>query len=96
MDAGLAADGSVVPDLDVTRELREIAHRHAVAEHAVVRDVDVGEQQAVVADRRHLVVSGRPLNAHVLAQDRAVADRVKARSPAYLRSCDAAPIVANG
>src|SRR5579862_1408047 len=70
MHAGLPADRGVVAYFDVAGELSEIAHRHAVSEYAVVRDVSVRQQQAVVAHRGNLVVSGSSLNADVFPHHR--------------------------
>src|SRR5947209_7972547 len=70
-----AADSRVIVNDDVSGKLREIAHRYTVPDTAVVSNVPVGEQQAVIADGGYFFFAGCPLHAHVLAQHGAAADR---------------------
>src|SRR5690606_6701767 len=49
VDGGKTADYDIVADLDMAAERRDIGHGDVVANDAVMRDVGIGEEVAVVA-----------------------------------------------
>ena len=59
VDGGKAAERDVVADLDMTAERGDIGHGDVVADDAVMRDVRIGEEIAVVADRRLAAAGSR-------------------------------------
>ena len=69
-----AADHDTILDDCVSCKHRRVAHDNAVAEYAVVRDVCIRHQQAVVADTRLLALARRTVYRRTLADRRAVAD----------------------
>ena len=79
--AGIGAHDDTVADVHMTRELRIVRKRRAVADDAIVRDVRICQEQIGVAD---------PCVAAILRG--AGVDR---GSPAYLRSCGMSPIDVN-
>ena len=74
MHAGHAADDRVVLHDDVARQHGRVGHDDVVAHEAVMRDMDGGHQQAVVADARLLALAGGPVNRRAFANPRTVAD----------------------
>src|SRR5690242_21781912 len=75
MYAGVRADVRAVFDNHVAGECRRVGHDHAVADEAIVRDVGLGHDQAVVADARdHAAARGAAMNGDKLANLVACAD----------------------
>ena len=69
----------------VSRKLRTVRECRVVADQTVVGDVDVGEHQVAVADRRRPAIQGCPgVDRHVLADHVAVADDGRGRLAAVL------------
>ena len=74
MNRNQAADDRAVVDGDVPGHLDGVRDDHVVADHAVVRDVDIGHQEAARADRRLAGRRAAPIDRGILTNDRAVAD----------------------
>src|SRR5579859_7389905 len=58
----------------VARQRRHVRHDDVVAEHAIVRDVAVGQNVIVRADARDLAVTGRAVNRDIFAERVVIAD----------------------
>jgi hypothetical protein len=69
-------------DRDVARERRDVGHDDVAAEHAIVRDVAVGEDVIVRADARDFAVARRAVNGDVFAKSVFIAD-FRARDAAF-------------
>src|SRR6185369_17994660 len=72
---GIRADVRAILDDYMTRERGRISHDDAVANYAVVRDVGLGHDQAIVADlREHAAAGSAAMNRDELADVVALAD----------------------
>ena len=85
-----AADRHVRTDLDVSPQLHGVGEDRVIADHAVVRHVHVGHQQAVRPDPRDAAVARTPVQGAVLADRRPRPD-LEARRLARRTSDPAGP-----
>src|SRR5881296_2906901 len=74
MNRHQAADDRAVVDGHVPGHLDGVRDDHVVTDHAVVRDVDVGHQEAPRTDRRLPGRRAAAIDRGILTNDRAVAD----------------------
>jgi hypothetical protein len=72
--APVTADEDVVLQRHMARQHGAVAHHDAVAEHAVVRDVDIGQERVIVTHAGEVAVIGRGMDGDILAEDIAVAN----------------------
>ena len=68
------ADDRVVLDGHVARERGDVGHDDVVAQHAIVRDVAVGQDVVVRTDARDFAVAGGAVDGDVFAEGVVVAD----------------------
>src|ERR1043166_8112872 len=67
MDTGVSTDVRAILDHDVARERRSISHDDAVADQAIVRDMRLGHDEAIVADAcDHAAACGAAMNRNEL------------------------------
>ena len=68
------ADDRVIADLDMAGERAVVGKDHVVADHAVVRDVAVGEEVSAAADARDRARRGAAMHGDEFAEGIVVAD----------------------
>lgn len=74
MHAHFAREINMIFRRDVPRQGRPIGESAVVAQAAVVRDVDSDHEEIPRADPRYIVLAGRAMNGHVLADQVVMAD----------------------
>ena len=80
----------MVADRNMPGECRGVRHDDLVAQMAIMRDVDVGHEKIMVADRRlSSAEDGASIDGDVFAQNIIIPDL-------YCKCCGALPIDANG
>lgn len=80
MDRGVARDDGPRPDRDMTAKQSTADERCVIADLAVVPDVRVRHQQAVVTDDGRGTIRGAAMNGHSFPQHAAVADHAVAQA----------------